>query len=156
MLSTINWHFPSTSTRIKSCAATAADFQHPLKGGQGGEQKWGTLCSGKNCRTRLQIVKYFLELILWAQFLHLLISRKALKSFMVTFCSSWLAVTFTRLAEAFCKKYVLDWRYSPFTKITCLLTFSPASLEQFLRAIWDAISWAIVLILPQIKLNSQL
>ena len=28
-----------TSTRIRSCAAAAADFQHPLKGVWGGEQK---------------------------------------------------------------------------------------------------------------------
>jgi len=34
----------STSTRIKSCAPTAADFQIPLKGVLGGEQKQGTLC----------------------------------------------------------------------------------------------------------------
>ena len=44
-LSTANWHLPSTSMRIKSCAAVAANFQHPLKGVQGGDQKWGTLCS---------------------------------------------------------------------------------------------------------------
>ena len=31
-----------------------------------------------------------------------------------------------------------------------------AALEQSLRAIWAAASWAAVLILPQIKLNSQL
>ena len=31
-----------------------------------------------------------------------------------------------------------------------------ATLEWSLRAIWDATSWAAVLILPQIKLNSQL
>ena len=31
-----------------------------------------------------------------------------------------------------------------------------AALEQSLRAIWDAASWAAGLILPQIKLNSQL
>ena len=71
-------------------------------------------------------------------------------------CSSWLAVTCTRLAEIFCEKYMLDCMHSPFTKITYILTFPPASLEQFLRAIWDAVSQAAVLILPQIKLNSQL
>ena len=32
-------HLPSTSTSIKSCAAAAADLQHPLKGVQGGEKK---------------------------------------------------------------------------------------------------------------------
>ena len=34
-----HWHLPSTSVRIKSCAAAAADFQHSLKGVQGGEKK---------------------------------------------------------------------------------------------------------------------
>ena len=42
----------STSTRIKSCAAAAADIQHRLNGVQGGGQKWGTL--GKTGRTGLQ------------------------------------------------------------------------------------------------------
>ena len=34
-----------------------------------------------------------------------------------------------------------------------ILTFSSTSLEQFLGAIWDAMSWAIVFILPRIKLS---
>ena len=38
---------PSTSTRTESGAAAAADFQHPLKAVQGGEQKRGTLSSGR-------------------------------------------------------------------------------------------------------------
>ena len=37
-----------------------------------------------------------------------------------------------------------------------ILTFPSAFLEQFLGAIWNAVSQAAVLILPQIKLNSQL
>ena len=41
------------------------------------------LCSGKIGRIGLQIFIYFQEKILWIQFLHLLISRKALTSFMV-------------------------------------------------------------------------
>ena len=52
LLSTANWHLPSTSTRIKSWAAAAAGFQHPLKGVQGGEQKWGTLASMKTLQNR--------------------------------------------------------------------------------------------------------
>ena len=32
-------HLPSTSTRIKYCAAAAADLQQPLQGVQRGEQK---------------------------------------------------------------------------------------------------------------------
>ena len=46
--------------------------------------------------------------------------------------------------------------YTPDTKITYILTFLFTTLEQFLRALWNAVSWAIVLILPQIKLNLQL
>ena len=45
--------------------------------------------------------------------------------------------------------------YSPFTKIRYILTFTSSSLEQFLRATWGAVSLAIVLTLPQIRLNSQ-
>ena len=51
---------------------------------------------------------------------------------------------------------VLDWMNSPFNTITNILTFSPASLEQFLRVVSDVVSRAPVLVLPQIKLNSQL
>ena len=43
--------------------------------------------------------------------------------------------------------------YSPFTKIIYIQSFPSISLEQFLRAIWGAVSQAAVLILPQIKLN---
>ena len=38
-LATANCHLPSTSTRIKSYIAAAADLCHPLKGVQGGDQK---------------------------------------------------------------------------------------------------------------------
>ena len=38
-IGTFHGHLPSTSTRIESDAAAAADFQNPLKGVQGGEQK---------------------------------------------------------------------------------------------------------------------
>ena len=129
--------------RIKSCATAAADLQQPLKGVQGGEQKWGTLCSGKSGRTGLQIVRYFQEQILWAQFLYLLIFRKVLKSFMVTIVphdKQNLHETSRNLLE----KDVLDCMYSHFTKITYIL----ASLGQVLRVIWGAVSQAAVLILP--------
>ena len=46
-LSTINWHLPSTSTRIKSCAAADADFQHLWKEFRV-ESRNETLYSGKN------------------------------------------------------------------------------------------------------------
>ena len=109
------------------------------------------LCAlGKLARTGLQTVRYFQEKILWAQFVHLLMSREALKSVMVT------SVPSSNLLQ----KRVLDCLYHTsfpsFTKITYILTFPPTSSERFLRAIWNAVSQAIVLILPQIKLNSQL
>ena len=75
-MDTRHWHMSSTSTRIKLCAA--ADLQQLLKGVQGGEQKWGTLCSGKSGKTGLQITIFWSQL---AQFLHLLIPRKALNFF---------------------------------------------------------------------------
>ena len=53
IVSSTNWHLPSISTRIKSYAAAAADFQHLLKGIQGVEQKWGTLCSRKYRQNKL-------------------------------------------------------------------------------------------------------
>lgn len=54
------------------------------------DQNRGTLCSGSTGRTGLQIIRYFQEEILWVQFSHLLVSRKALKPCVVTnVCSSW-------------------------------------------------------------------
>ena len=43
----------------------------------------------------------------------------------------------------------------PSLKLYITLTFPPTFWRHFLRAIWNVIPWAIVLILPQIKLNSQ-
>ena len=51
-IGTHHGHLPSTSIRIKSHAAATADFQHPLKGVQCRDQKWGTLCSGRNWQNR--------------------------------------------------------------------------------------------------------
>ena len=68
---------------------------------------------------------------------------------------SWLAESFTWLAETFWKN-MFDCMYAPITKITYMLSFPAASLEQCLNAIGGAVSQAAVLILPQIKLNSQL
>ena len=108
-----NWHLPSASTRIKSCAAIGADFQPLLKGGTlcsgqggGGEDDWQNWSSERD----------FQEAILWAQYLYLLKSRKALKSFMVTTAPydlaetfMTLAETFMTLAEDFCKKNICAW-----------------------------------------------
>ena len=104
-----NRHLSSTSTKIRSGAAAAADLQHPLEA-QGEEQKRGTLGSGKNWQN-WSSDSYFQELVLWTQFLYLLISRKAQKYFMVfsfiLHCCSWPEVTFMRLAETCCKNMCL-------------------------------------------------
>ena len=60
-----------------------------------------------------------------------------------------------------------SWLTKPFCKMSASLHWNPPSPKLYistfppvvgssLRAIWDAASWAAVLILPQIKLNSQL
>ena len=119
-----NRHLSSTSTKIRSGAAAAADLQHPLEA-QGEEQKRGTLGSGKNWQN-WSSDSYFQELVLWTQFLYLLISRKAQKYFMVfsfiLHCCSWPQVTFMRLAETCCKNMCFSCMYSPITKITYILT----------------------------------
>ena len=48
------------------------------------------------------------------------------------------------------------WPAFPLHQNHINLTFFPASLEQFLRAVWNNVSPAIVLILPQIKFDSKL
>ena len=46
------------------------------------------------------------------------------------------------LAVTFCKESALECMCSPFTKTTYTLTFTPIFVEQVLRAIWNAPSWA--------------
>ena len=65
---TCHGYLSSTSTSIKQCAVATAELQHLLKGVQGGEQKWSTLCSGENWQDRYSD-RYFQKPILWAQFL---------------------------------------------------------------------------------------
>lgn len=116
-------------------------------GVQSGDQKGGTLVLWKNWQNRSSD-RYFQELILGAQFLHLLISRKALNSFMVISAPSWLA-------KPSAKRHA--WLHIPLSSPKShiyqppLYLFGAAS-----QSMWNAISRAIVLILPPIKLNSQL
>ena len=60
------------------------------------------------------------------------------------------------LAASLWQNVCLTARIPASLKSYIILTFSPTSLEQFLWAIWNALSWAIVLTLTQIRLNSQL
>ena len=79
-------YLPSTTTRINSRAVAAADLQY--SGGRSPGWREGVRHSvpgGVGERTvpiGLRIAWYFQKLILWAQFLYLPISRRALKSFM--------------------------------------------------------------------------
>ena len=64
--------------------------------------------------------------------------------------------TFMRQAETFYRNYVLYCMYSPFTKITYVLSFPPTSLKQFLRAILSAACQAAVISSVQINSVTQL
>jgi len=76
-LPTKNFHLPFASTWTRSLATEATDLQHIPKGAQGVDHKWDTVLENTG-RTGLQIIRYFQKRILEAQFLYLLISRKAL------------------------------------------------------------------------------
>ena len=90
--------------------------------------------------------RYSQELILWAQFLYLLLSRKALKSLWW-----WLFLMTRRNLQK-----IHAWLHAfPLHQNHINTDSTPTSSEQFLRAIWAAISQAIVLILPPIKYNSK-
>ena len=80
--------------------------------------------------------------------LHLFISRKALNPFMVMSDPCDWQKTFV--------KWVLHGIELPIHQNLIYWPSHTAALEWFLRAIWDAASWAAVLILPQIKFSSQL
>ena len=98
---------------------------------------------GKSGRRSLQI-DIFRRRFYEFKFLHILISRKALKSLR----RHLLLVTSSDLLP----KHVLHCTYSPSPK-SCVMLTSPTSLDPFPR---ETVSWAIVLILLQIKCNSQL
>ena len=95
-IDTCHWHFPSTSAKTE-CAAAAADFHHSVKGVQGEEQKWGTLCSGRNWQNRSTKTFFFS----WSQFYEFNSVcpsiQKNTKILLSADCSLWPA-------ENFCKK----------------------------------------------------
>ena len=67
-----------------------------------------------------------------------------------------ISKSLTKLLETVWKNICLIVCIPPSSKSHLHWPFPPGSLGQFLRDIWSAVSWAAVLILPQIKLNSQL
>ena len=142
-LAICTWHLPLQG--FKSCTAAAADLQHPPERNSGWS-RYEALCTlGKSGRTDLQIVRYFQEPILWAQFSYLLISRKARKILHGDNCVLWLTET--------CKKRCA-WSYLlPFYQNHILTDLSLLPLWSSLRATWNVASQAIVFILPQYKVT---
>ena len=128
------------SCSLQGLSSRRCWLQHLLERVQGGHQEWGIL--KKTGRTSLQVVRYFQEKILWAQFSHFLIPRKALKSFMTS--------------NNLLQKISAGLHGLPLHKNHLFSDFPLDSLELFLRATWNAVSQAIDFILPQIKLNSQI
>ena len=124
---------PSTSTRITSCAVAAAAPPIPMKELRM-ESRNEAFC-GKTGRTGLQIVRCSQELFLWAQFLYLIISRKALKSFTVT----------TVYQQKLSTKNWAWLHVLPLFQNRVYTVPPPHLSEQFLRAIWACISQAAVL-----------
>ena len=97
------------------------------------------LCAlGKTDRTNLSID---VQKTLWNQFLHL-ISRKILRS---------STVTSAPFEEQQASVEMCVCTYHHFTQIVVYTDLSATSSVQFLRAIWDAVSQATVLILPPSK-----
>lgn len=90
----------------------------------------------------------YIQEILWAQFLRLLISRKALKCFMVT-----SAPHDQQQPSAKC---ILDYMHLPLHQNHTYPNILPYLSGSIFRGIWNATSQAIFLILPPIKFNSQL
>ena len=96
-MSAANWHLPSVSTRTKSCAVAAADFQHPLK--VQGAQKWDALCW---CRGYWGHWQNRSSDMSGADFISPIVSPHMEKSTKILHsdnCWSWLAESFMRLAE---------------------------------------------------------
>ena len=141
---TENWLLPSAATRIESLELQLLTLNTPWKEFRV-EIRNGAVCAlGKTGRTDLWIVRYFsgddfrspnlcLFSYLETKENH---SRKHL-----------LLVTSSNLHETSSKTSAK--MYLPFTKIIDNTDFLPTSSRKFLRPIWDAISQAIVLILPQ-------
>ena len=114
-----------------------------------------TLCALANWQDRSSDSQEFSGADSMSPILVSLTSRKTLESFMVIIVwgdEQKLHETSGKFLQKMCA-----WLYVfSLHRITYILTIPPASLKQFLRAIWGAVSQAAVLILPPVKLNSQL
>ena len=137
---------------MRSLGATA-DLQHTLQAVQGGE--WVTLGSRTNQQNRPSDHEIFFRRRFYKpSFVHCLLCKKALKSLTET------PAVRDQLHSSGDQHPSADlcawWQLTPFTRITHTPTSPLISWEQFHGAIWEAVSQALVLILPPIKLYSQL
>ena len=126
-----NWT-TSGCIRIQSLVTTAMERQHIPKGGQGGNQEWSTLCSGKTGRTSLQIVVIFRRNL----FLFL---DSFLFPYLEKHWNNWLKYLFLLTGTKLLPRCESGCIYL-FSKITCMLTSSLNCPQQFFRAIWEAVS----------------
>ena len=151
VVSTTHWHLPSISTRIKSYAAAAADFQHPLRGVHGEQQKWATLLLWGKWQNRASDSWIFSG----ASFRHPVLVpvplriQKSAKILHGDDYSSWLE-------EIFCKKIWAWLHVFPLYQNHIYTDLALCLLEVVSQTYPKSVSWVIVLILPQIKLNLQL
>ena len=136
-------HLPSASREIEPPAAVAADFQQSLR-----EFRWSkALCAPGNL-----VGQDFRQMFLGTDFTILILASPHIwgstKSLHSDIIPSGLTKTFCKLSAS--------WYWTPPSPKLIYRLSPTAALEQSFRAIWDAASQAAVLILPQIKLNSQL
>ena len=142
-----DWHLPSASTQTEHEPGQLLTLNRPWKELRVESRREALSVLWANWQNRCSD-RYFQEKILWAQFLHLLISRKALKSFMgMSAPHAWQQPS-AKMRAWLC---VLPPRQNHTST-----DISPASLKQYFRAIWNAAWQAKVLTSPQVKLISQL
>ena len=114
------------------------------KGVQGGEQEGGALCPGENLAGQvLRLSDIFRN---WFYEPSSCISSYLEKHYIPSW---WCLLLMT--SRSLLQNYALDCMHSLFTNITYILTLPPASPDQFIGAIWGAVSQVAVLILPPNK-----
>ena len=131
---------PSTSTRIKSCAAAAAALQHPLKKSRV-ESRREALCAPESCRTGLQrdvLRGWFYERN--ASTSSSLENTKILHGYG---CFSWLAEASQDQQKLSKKINVLNCTYFSLTKITYILFFP--------RHLWNSFSEPSEVLSPRLR-----
>ena len=138
------WHLPKPGLSHEPLQLTTVDT--PWKSSWG---RSGVRCSvlWENWQNRSS-ERYFKEKIFTSPVLASPCKQKSTKNLHGDICSSWRAATFCKMCA--------DYMYLRLHQNHTSTDRPPASLEQYLRASRNALSWVIVLVLLHIKLNSQL